>query len=928
LPNLDLSPLARARTALHSAAGTVRKFLTLAVKLKLPPNLSIAEKPLWETVLIVVCIVCTFTLLILGITFSYYSNKYKQVVDERMQKPLFNQTPRIYAAPREVRVGQKLTAPSIAQQLRSAGYTDGGSSASPMGTYELRGESIAVHPGAQSYHSQEGATISFDSGMVTSISGDANQQLSAYELEPQLITSLSEGANRAKRRIVTYGELPPALVQAVTSIEDRRFFSHGGVDYYSLLGWTYHDLIGDRRYRGGASTLTMQLARGIFLSPARHIKRKLIEVAITFQLEHRYTKQRIFEMYANEIPLGQQGSFGIYGFGEAAQAYFGKDVRQLDLAECALLAGMIQQPSALNPYHHQGKRAIARRNVVLGAMVETHDITEAQAEAARQEPLRLAPGTIDGGLAPYFIDIVHDQIVRSYGEQQYSSQGLRVYSSLDPDLQEVANESVAEGMKTVDDLVEKRRARAKHPETIATPQVALVALNPHTGEVLALVGGRNYGISQLDHAIAHRPTGSIFKPFVYAAAFNTSLAGTQLSTPPAVVETAANGNPDSGVVGDPQNGATPPNGTPVPTDPGLRHGLFTEVTLLNNDPTTFEGGYAPRNYGHHGLGEVTARYALQYSLNNATVELAQMVGYDNVAALARDAGIRSAQGTPAVALGAYDATPVDMAGAYTTFANNGTRIIPWEIASVRATNGDPISDHQPDTKPILDPRVAYLTTNMLQNVLNAGTAAGARSRGFMAPAAGKTGTSHDAWFAGYTTNLICIIWVGNDDYSDIKLEGAHAAAPIWAEFMKRAVELPQYSDTRDFPIPQGVNLVKLDKNTNLLADPTCPEDYYAAFLDGTAPNNTCSHPNGDQRNFFQKLFGMGAPPQPLPPRSGPTVLPPGQPQQPGGPGTENAQNGDQEKPKAKKRGFFSRLFGGGKKDDQQQQQDQQQQSPQ
>src|ERR1700722_13094738 len=194
---------------------------SLAVKLKLPPNRSIAEKPIWETVLIIVSIACTFTLLILGITFSYYSNKYKQVVDERLSRPLFSQTPRIYAAPREVRVGQKLSAGSIAQQLRSAGYTGGGSSASPMGTYELRGDSIAVHPGAQSYHSQEGATIAFDNGMATSISRDANQQLSAYELEPQLITSISEGANRAKRRLVTYNELPPALVQAVTSIEDH-----------------------------------------------------------------------------------------------------------------------------------------------------------------------------------------------------------------------------------------------------------------------------------------------------------------------------------------------------------------------------------------------------------------------------------------------------------------------------------------------------------------------------------------------------------------------------------------------------------------------------------------------------------------------------------------------------------------------------------
>jgi penicillin-binding protein 1B len=924
LPEFNPSPLARARSALRSAAaGLDRKLSILAVKLKLPPNRSITEKPVWETALIAVCIVFTFTLLILGITFSYYSNRYKEVVDQRLARPLFNQTPRIYAAPREVRIGQKLAATAVAQQLRSAGYTPPGSDQSPMGTYELRSDSIAVHPGPQSYHSQEGATISFDNGMVTAISGDQKQQLSAYELEPQLITSLSEGPNRVKRRLVTYDELPPDLVKAVTSIEDRRFFSHSGVDYISLLGWIYHDLIGDRRYRGGASTLTMQLSRNFFdLTRARSFRRKIIETGITFQLEHRYTKQQIFQMYTNEIPLGQQGSFGVYGMGEAAQAYFGKDVRQLDLAECALLAGMIQQPSALNPYRH-AKRAIARRNVVLGAMVETGDITEAQAQAARQEPLRLAPSSFDGGLAPYFIDIVHDQIVHSYGEQQYSSQGLRVYSSLDPDLQEVAKQAVAEGMKTVDELVERRRKRSKHPESIPDPQVALVALNPHTGQVLALVGGRSYGTSQLNHAIAHRPTGSIFKPFVYAAGFNTSLAGTQLTAPAAAVEAADTNNPDTGIVGDPgpQNGAPP-----QATDPGLHHGLFTEVTLLNSDPQNFEGGYAPRNYGHHGTGEVTARYALQWSMNNATVELAQMVGYDNVAALARDAGIVEARGTPAVALGAYDATPIQMAGAYTTFANYGTRIVPWEIASVRSANGDPLSDHQPDEKPILDPRVAYLTTNMLQNVMNAGTAAEVRGRGFQAPAAGKTGTSHDAWFAGYTSNLICIIWVGNDDYSDIKLEGAHAAAPIWAEFMKHATQLPQYSDTRDFPIPQGVNLVKLDKNTNLLADQTCPEDYYAAFLEGTAPTNTCSHPNGDQRNLFQKIFGLGGgSQQPLPPSNAPTVLPPGQPQQPAN-AAQNAQNADQQEKPKKKRGFFSRLFGGGKKDDQQQQD--QQQNPQ
>ena len=391
-----------------------------------------------------------------------------------------------------------------------------------MGTYEQRSDSIAVHPGAQSYHSQEGATISFDNGMVTAISGDQKQQLSAYELEPQLITSLSEGPNRVKRRLVTYDELPPDLVKAVTSIEDKRFFSHSGVDYISLLGWIYHDLIGDRRYRGGASTLTMQLSRNFFdLTRARSFRRKIIETAITFQLEHRYTKQQIFQMYANEIPLGQQGSFGIYGIGEAAQAYFGKDVRQLDLAECALLAGMIQQPSALNPYHH-AKRAIARRNVVLGRHGGNRrhhrsagHAAQKRATAPRAELLRRRPRPI---FHRHRARPDRPQLWRA-AIQLAGPAGLqlarsRPAGSCEPGRRHRHGKCGQAGGSAA-------RKRVKHPETVATPQVALVALNPHTGQVLALVGGRSYGASQLNHAIAHRPTGSIFKPFVFAAAFNT-----------------------------------------------------------------------------------------------------------------------------------------------------------------------------------------------------------------------------------------------------------------------------------------------------------------------------------------------------------------------------------------------------------------------
>lgn len=865
----------------------------MAVKIKLGrANASKSQRTLLKVFAIVLAVA-----LLSGISvFAFYWFKYKSIVDERLAQPLFENTAKIYAAPREVRPGQRLTARSVAQELRDAGYSeDGAGPQSPMGHFSAQGaDSITVHPGPESYHSQDSATINFDDGKVETILGENNVNLNAYELEPLLITGLSEDKSRTKRRLVDYGEMPPDLIHAVTSIEDRRFFEHGGVDYIRLLGAVKNDLTRKHSYMEGGSTLTMQLARGFFLTPEKRIKRKLIEIVITFQLESRFSKQKIFQMYANEIPLGQQGSFAINGFGEAAQAYFGKDVQQLNLPECALLAGMIQSPSRLNPYRH-AERALARRNLVLDTMVETGSITKAQAEAAKTTPLDLAPSNVNAGEAPYFVDLVREQLTRKLGENSFNREGLRIYTSLDPDLQHAATEAVEFGGKFVDELVLKEHSHKNKDGTVTTkgeityPQIALVALNPHTGQVLALVGGRNYGQSQLDHAVAKRPPGSIFKPFVYASAFNTAIAGTKL-------------------------------------DEDGSDALFTPVTMLNDEPTTFAFGndqeYDPHNYKDEYHGEVTAEYALAHSLNNATISLAQMVGFNNVASLARSAGIRSAQGTPSVALGTYSASPLEMAGAYTIFANNGINIDPWMLASVRSPNGDVLDDYTPTSKPILDPRVAYLTTSMMEGVMNFGYGYEVRRRGFMAPAAGKTGTSHDVWFAGYTSNLLCIIWVGNDDYSNMApLSGAVAAAPIWAEFMKAAVKLPQYSDTREFVPPQGVTVVKLDKETNLLADASCPDKTYsAAFLEGTEPTDTCDHANSDQRNLFQKLFGLGdknAMP-PLPSSNSVRVTTPNTAESPSGSGQTPGQSpsptvAEDQQPK-KKKGFFGKLFGGLKGD--------------
>ncbi len=827
----------------------------VAVKLKLRPEAPAATRrgsSLGRSLLALLAVVVLACLLVVGMIAAFFYHRYEGVVDARLAAgPLFAPVAQIYAAPREVRPGQHLTAEEIARDLREAGYN-----AKPeLGTFHLEGESITIKPGPQSFHSTDGATITTDGLTVQSIAADNGAPLRAYQLEPQLITALSEDKGRSKRRLVTYADIPQREVAAVLAIEDRRFFEHGGINYLRTAKCAVDDLLSHKMSCGG-STVTQQLARGFFLSPEKRLTRKIAEITITYQLESRFNKQQIFEMYANQINLGQRGSYAINGFGEAAQAYFGKDLRQLDLAQAALLAGMIQSPSRLNPYRH-AERATERRNLVLDSMVETNAITPQEASRAKAEPLRLAPLNVDASDAPWFVDLVHEQLVQRVGEQALTtSGGLRIYTSLDPELQRAASAAVEEGMAHVDDLVRK-----KHTAGIL-PQVALIALDPHTGQILALVGGRNYGSSQLDHAVAKRPTGSIFKPFVYATAYNSSLNGASLG--------------DGGV--------------------------FTALTKLNDDPQDFGTNgqtYTPGNFERGEYpGMVTAATAIEHSLNIATIALAQQVGYENVAALARSAGITEARATPSVAIGTYSATPIDMAGAYTVFANGGVRLTPWMLASVRNNQGDIVSDFAPEGKQVMDPRSAFLTQSLMEGVLARGTAARVRSLGFTAPAAGKTGTSHDAWFAGYSSNLLCIVWVGNDDYTDVKLQGADAAAPIWANFMKRAIKLPQYSDMKSFSAPEGVTSIRLDRSTNLLADASCPVNYNLAFLDGTQPQNTCSQMSESPQSLVDKLFGHDGHPQ-------------------GPPDATTQPDSDEGTPDPnappKKRNFLQKLFGGGNK---------------
>lgn len=829
------------------------------------------HRPFWMRALLGLLVIALGCLVVGSIIFGYYYNHYQKVVDDRLNNgPLFASTAQIYAAPREVRPGQELTVAAIAQDLRKAGYNGNPN----LGTFRVFGDNITIKPGPGSFHNTDGATINTTGGTVQSIAAENGVALRAYELEPQLITGLSEDKNRAKRRLVTYNQIPKQLVQAVTAIEDRRFFEHNGLNFGRLAKCGVQDIVSQHAVCGG-STLTQQLARGFFLSPEKKLKRKLIEIMITLQLESRFNKPQIFEMYANYVPLGQRGSFGVYGFGEASQAYFGKDLRQLDVAECALLAGIIQRPSYFNPFRHP-ERVLERRNLVLRSMVETGALTPGEEERAESEPIRLAPQNVDASEAPYFVDLVHDQIQQRLGDSTNNGGLLRIYTSLDPELQRAAADSVAEMMPRIDDLIRKRH---KGDTPIKYPQVSLIALDPHTGQVRALVGGRNYGLSQLNHALSSRPTGSIFKPLVYATAFSQSASGQPLG--------------DSG--------------------------MFSPVTLLNDDPQDFGTGgksYTPGNFERGEYpGMVTAAVALEHSLNIATISLAQRVGFENVAALARSAGIASARPTPSVAIGTYSATPMDMAGVYTVFANRGVHLTPWLLSSVRNDRGDIVADFTPEARQVLDPKVAYLTQSLMEGVINRGTAAGVRGLGFTAPAAGKTGTSHDVWFAGYSSNLLCIVWIGNDDYTDIsdnltrKVQGADTAAPIWADFMKRAIKLPQYSDMESLgPPPAGVTNYPIDRNTNQLADASCPSrSVTMAFLDGTQPHNTCSH-MGDGTGLMDSLFGANSD------TAGTSVT---------GGGINTGQQpalGPDGQPVQQKRNFFQKMFGLGKHNDEDNQQ--------
>jgi penicillin-binding protein 1B len=623
---------------------------------------------------------------------------------------------------------------------------------------------------------------------ITRVTRDGTN-IGAAVLEPEVLTSTGDTPHEDYRP-VRLAEVPRPMIDAVLAAEDHRFFAHRGVDVHGLLRAAWVNLRAGRVTQGG-STLTQQLVKNRLLGPQRTLFRKVREAWVAALVDWRYSKERILQSYLNEIYLGQRGPLAIHGVGAAARAYFRKEVHQLSVGEAAVLAGMARAPNAYSPALNP-ERARQRRDVVLGRMRDLGMLSPADYERARAEPVRAFASGPAGQRAPYFTDLARQELEERFGG------GASVHTSLDTALQRFAETAVVRGLGRL----EAQRPRLRRGAPASALQAVLIAVDPTTGQIRALVGGRDYAVSQFNRAVlARRQPGSAFKPFVYLAALS------------------------------PRRGDRP---------------SFTAASLVDDSPITLTVGgtpWSPRNYEDRYEGRVRVRQALEHSLNAATVRLAQAVGLEVVIDTARTLGIASDLApVPAAALGAFEVTPLELARAYLSFASGGVR--PGGLIAVRtAYDGDGVPLHADDEEPtrVMPQADAYLMTSLLQGVVDSGTAASARALGLTAQVAGKTGTTNearDAWFVGYTPTLLALVWVGFDNGEAHGLSGAEAAVPIWTDFMKQALEA---YPSLPFAIPDGVTEANIDATNGKLANRFCPIVVREVFLAGTEPEMCTEH---------------------------------------------------------------------------------------
>ena len=617
------------------------------------------------------------------------------------------------------------------------------------------------------------------------------QAVGAVALEPHLVSEFFT-PEREKRQLVKISDMPPHLVNAVIAIEDRRFYTHRGIDWIGIGRALYRNVRAGGVAEGG-STLTQQLVKNFFLTPERTLWRKGAEMIMAVMVEARYSKEAVLELYLNEIYLGQRGSISINGVGEAARLYFRKHPRELTVPESALLAGLIRSPHVYSPYKHP-ERALERRNRVLAAMRETGHLSPEHFEQAVRRPIRVETVTLEINRAPYFVDVLREQLLQRYSIEELTANNLAIFTSLDLRLQGAAQRALETGLARVDRRVQKT-AQGRQA------QGALIAIQPQTGFIRALVGGRDYGSSQFNRVTqARRQVGSVFKPIVYATMLESAFRR------------------------------------------GMR--VTTALTRVEDVPTTFNHQgrrWSPQNHDGRYLGWVGPRTALEQSLNVATVKFAERAGYDTVAQYARRMGMEGRlEAVPSLALGAFESTPLEVAQVYGVLANHGLRAASLSVKEVMTADGRVLEKHDIGAEEIVQPGTAFIVTDFLQGVFERGTARSARQAGFRRTAAGKTGTTddgRDAWFAGYTPELLVVVWVGYDDNHPLGLTGAQAALPIWSDFMKNALA---GRPVQEFLPPPGVVEVTVDPTSGEVAHAGCPTRLTEVFIAGTEPKTYCA----------------------------------------------------------------------------------------
>ena len=706
-------------------------------------------------------------------SYTYYS----QIIDARLASGYLTSRPGLYAAPRVLQAGQKLSRDKLVTALRRAGYIESNASNVWSGSFLVDDSSLEIRPGRSNKRQPELVSVNFAGDEIVELLGDGIT-IEAFSLEPEILSN-DLSSKGGKREALSFDEIPQVMVHAVLAIEDRRFFEHSGVDLRGLARAAWRNA-GDERLGQGGSTITQQLVKGTYLSREKTFQRKYAEAMLSLALERRLSKTDIFALYCNEVYLGQRGAVGVRGVKEAARIFFGKELRDVSVSEAAILAGMIQSPAHYSPVRRPDA-ARARRDVVLAAMQQNGWISPEQFTKASAEPVVVAHHPdIDNSLAPYFVDYVN-----RLAESQFETSGAseRIYTTIDLELQQVAEQALKRQLDRLDSVYASRDVK---------PQAALVALDPHTGNVLAMVGGRNYAESQLNRATdAQRQPGSTFKPFVYAAAI--------------------------------EDGMSP-------------------VRLFMDAPREFVYDrnkiYRPANYGGgYSMGQVTMRTGLVRSLNVVTVDVALQTGLARISNLATRFGLPKPERYPALALGTEEVTPLQLAAAYAAFVNAGTRVEAKAIASV----GEPPAVHPPpsDVDQVVSQASSSMITNMLSGVIEYGTARKARGALPGTAIAGKTGTSRDGWFVGYTPNMVCVVWIGFDDNKQLGLTGAEAALPAWVDFIKGAVALRPDLGGSNFECPEGIKFVEIDSKLGLRSTVTCPVRELIAVTDRMAPSLEC-----------------------------------------------------------------------------------------